>query len=261
MWALVTGASSGIGLCYAQCLARDYRADLILVSNQERELFAAAESLASNYGVEVRQICLDLAQSDSADRLYKFATENKFEIDILVNNAGFFFFDSYIRATEQKIESMLMLHVVTVAKLTRLFGADMCRRGRGYVLNMSSLSAWMSYPAIQTYNSTKAFVYNLTRSLRPEFRLKGVNVMVVTPGAVDTSLYSLSPRTRRLCVILGIMIPPEKLARRALKRLFAGRGRCMPGLINHIARPFCLMLPECIINAIIKKVSEKKWEK
>lgn len=261
MRALVTGASSGIGLCYAQCLARDYRTDLLLVSNQREELTGAACSIASDYGVDVRHLCMDLAQPDSADKLYRYALDNNLQIDILVNNAGFFFFDSYVRTPEPRIESMLTLHVVTVAKLTRLFGADMCGRHRGYVLNMSSLSAWMAYPGIQTYNSTKAFVYNFTRSVRPEFRLNGVNVMVVTPGAVDTPLYSLSPRTRRACVVLGIMIPPERLVRKALRRLFAGRGRCKPGLVNHIAKPLCMLLPECLINYIIKKVAEKRWEK
>lgn len=259
MRVLVTGASSGIGLQYAEILARDYHADLLLVSNQEEALQVAAQRLSADYGIQADALCMDLAQLESARNLYQYACERKLEIEVLVNDAGFFFFDEFVQVPLERIESMLLLHMVTLTELTRLFGADMCRRGHGYVLNMSSMSAWMPYPGLQVYNATKAYVYNFTRSIRPEFRLHGVKVTVVTPGAVDTPLYGLSPKYRQLAVRLHLCVTPEKLASRALKALFAGRKRCMPGLVNYLIKPFCYLLPDPLVYAIIQRIAKKRW--
>lgn len=261
MRALVTGASSGIGRCMCEVLARDYGCDLILVSNQMKALLETAGEMESMYHVHTHVLCTDLASVDSADKVLAFTRERDLCVDILINDAGFFFFREFVGVPPQTVESMLVLHMVTTAKLTRLFGEEMCRRGKGYILNMSSLCAWMHFPGIQTYCSTKAFVYNFSRSVRHEFKLHGVSVTVVTPGAVDTSLYGLDPKLRRLAVKLGISITPQRLAVKALRRMFAGRKDCMPGLINHIARPLLGHLPDWAVSAILRKVAKKyAWE-
>ena len=181
MLALVTGASSGIGLQYATQLARDYHTDLLLVSNQEAELQQVAADLAAQYGVKTIPLYADLSKQDAAEHLYQYCRDNQLVVDILINNAGVFFFNPYCETSMKRIELMLNLHMITVAKLTRLFGEDMiarqltaeekvqtiCGKARrkGYILNMSSMSAWMAMPGIQTYNATKAFIYNFSKSL------------------------------------------------------------------------------------------------
>jgi short-subunit dehydrogenase len=90
--ALITGASSGIGLQYATLLAKEWNADLLLVSNQEKELQETADFLRDSYGVKVDALCIDLTGDDAAETVYSFAAERSLEIDILVNNAGVFFF-------------------------------------------------------------------------------------------------------------------------------------------------------------------------
>ena len=254
MTALVTGASSGIGLQYATVLARDYGCDVLLVSNQEQELLQTAENLRLGYGVQAWSFCCDLAEAGAAQRVYDRAAELGLTVDVLINNAGIFFFDAFNRVPPAKIETMVMLHMVTMTQLCRLFGADMCARVQGYILNMSSLCNWMDFPGIQTYCSTKAFIYHFSRSLWFEYRLQGVGVTVVTPGAVDTGLYGLAPNLRRLAVRLGISIPPEKLARKALKRMFARKKSCMPGLINHLAKPIFRHFPDTLVFAVMKRL-------
>ena len=161
MLALVTGASSGIGLQYATQLARDYHTDLLLVSNQEKELNEVATDLAARYNVKTIAKYADLSKQDAAENLFAWTQENNYVVDILINNAGVFFFNPYCETNMKRIELMLNLHVVTVAKLTRLFGEAMinreltdeekaqriCRKPRrkGYILNMSSMSAWMRH--------------------------------------------------------------------------------------------------------------------
>lgn len=247
MLALVTGASGGIGLQYATALARDYHTDLLLVSNQQQELQDASDQLARQYNVQTIALCRDLSLPDAAEELHQYCLDNNLQVDILINNAGVFFFNELTETAMRRIELMLMLHVVTVAKLCRLFGEDMCRRGNGYILNMSSMSAWMAYPGIQTYNATKAFIYNFSKSLWYEFYHKGVGITVMTPGAVDTALFGLAPDYRKLAVKLHVSIPPEKLVVKALKRMFRKKKWGMPGLLNHLATPLLKHTPDWLV--------------
>ncbi len=272
MLALVTGASSGIGLQYATQLARDYHTDLLLVSNQEEELKNVAADLAAQYGVKTIPLYADLSKQDAAENLLQYCKDNNLVVDILINNAGVFFFNPYCETSMKRIELMLNLHMITVAKLTRLFGEEMinrqltaeeqaqklCRKPRqkGYILNMSSMSAWMAMPGIQSYNASKAFIYNFSKSLWYEFKPKGVNITVMTPGAVDTALFGLAPHLRRLAVKLTVSIPPEKLVKRALKKMFRGKKANMPGLLNHLATPLLKHTPDWLVFAVMKFIGK-----
>lgn len=256
MTALVTGASSGIGLQYSKILARDYSCDILMVSNQEKELEEAAKEISLAYGVRTYTFFCDLSLPEAARTVYNYASREGLTIDILINNAGFFFFDPLCETPPGKVESMVMLHVVTMTSLCRLFGADMCMRKSGYILNMSSLCKWMEFPGIQTYIATKTYIYSFSKSIWYEFKPKGVGVTVVTPGAVDTGLYGLAPRLRRLGVRLGVSLPPEKLAAKALKRMFKRKKTCMPGAINYISLPIFRHFPDWIVFKVMKRVEK-----
>ena len=272
MLALVTGASSGIGLEYAKQLARDYHTDLLLVSNQEEEQTRVANQLATTYGVKAYPLYADLSRQDAAEQLYQYCQDNHLVVDILVNNAGVFFFNPYCETSMKRIELMLNLHMITVAKLCRLFGEDMIHREltaeekaeklcgkarkKGYILNMSSMSAWMAMPGIQSYNATKAFIYNFSKSLWYELKPQGVNITVMTPGAVDTALFGLAPHLRRLAVNLMVSIPPEKLVKRALRKMFRGKKADMPGVINHLCTPLLKHTPDWLVFFAIKLIGK-----
>lgn len=199
--ALVTGASSGIGLMYARELAQTYHYNLLLVSNQEKELHEVAADISAQYGVQTTPLYRDLSLPNAAEELHDYCTEHHLEVEVLINNAGVFFFNSLVETSMRRIELMIMLHVTTVTKLCRLFGEDMCRRRKGYILNMSSMSAWMAMPGIQCYNATKAYILNFSKSLWYELKPYGVSVTVMTPGAVDTALFGLSDYWRRSCQV------------------------------------------------------------
>lgn len=272
MLALVTGASSGIGLQYATALARDYHCDLLLVSNQQKELEQVASDLAATYGVKTVAHYADLSLPDAAENLHAWCKEQGYIVDILINNAGVFFFNQFCDTSMKRIELMLQLHVVTVTKLTRLFAEDMCqrqlteeeakmricrhRRMRGYILNMSSMSAWMAMPGIQTYNATKAFIYNFSKSLWYELRPQNVGITVMAPGAVDTELFGLAPNLRKLAVNLTVAIPPEKLVKRALRKMFRNRKADTPGFINWLSTPLLKHTPDWILFFAQKKLKQ-----
>ncbi len=254
MTALVTGASSGIGLQYATILARDYACDLLMVSNQKRELEESARKISLSFGVKAYAFYCDLARQEAAREVYDFAAGKGLTIDILINNAGFFFFNSLHDTPPETVENMVMLHVVTLTGLCRLFGADMCRRGKGYILNMSSLCKWMEFPGIQTYIATKTYIYSFSKSIWYEMKPFGVSVTVVTPGAVDTGLYGLAPDLRRTAVRIGVSLPPEKLAAKALRRMFKRKKTCMPGLVNHLSLPLFRHFPDWLVFRVMKRL-------
>ena len=271
MLSLVTGASSGIGLQYATQLARDYHSDLLLVSNQENELEQVAKDLAAQYGVKTIARSADLSLPDAAETLHDWCLENKYVVDVLVNNAGVFFFNKYCETSMKRIELMLQLHIMTVAKLTRLFAADMCQRElteeeakqricghkrmRGYILNMSSMSAWMAMPGIQTYNASKSFIYNFSKSIWYELKPQNVGITVMAPGAVDTGLFGLAPNLRKLAVALTVSIPPEKLVKRALKKMFRNKKADTPGVINWLSTPLLKHTPDWMLFLAQKKLA------
>ena len=255
MLSLVTGASSGIGLQYATQLARDYQSDLLLVSNQQKELDEVAHDLAERYGVKTIAHFADLSLTDAAENLYAWCKEQGLVIDVLINNAGVFFFNEYCKTDIKRIELMLQLHVMTVAKMTRLFAADMCERREGYILNMSSMSAWMAMPGIQ-YNASKAFIYNFSKSLWYALKPYNVHITVMAPGAVDTGLFGLAPNLRKLAVALTVSIPPEKLVKRALKKLFKGKKADTPGVINWLSTPLLKHTPDWMLLLAQKKLAK-----
>ncbi len=254
MLALVTGASSGIGLQYATVLASEYRCDLLLVSNQEKEIMQTAQQLSATYGVQATGLYADLSLPNAAEQLYEYCRANGMAVDILLNNAGVFFFNDFVETAPARIELMLSLHIVTVTKLCRLFGEDMKRRGSGYILNMSSMSAWMALPGINVYNATKAYILNFSRSLWYELRPYNVSVTAVCPGAVDTGLYGLSDRLRRLAVRLGVSMTPDRLVKKSLKKMFKRKKQTLPGAVNHVFLPLIKHLPDWVVFAVARRL-------
>ena len=245
-WSLITGASSGIGLAYAKEMAsRGY--NLVIVSNEEQAIQERGKELADTYKVEVVALYRDLAIPGAARELYDTCHERGIEVEVLINNAGMFFFEEMVETREQVVEKMLYLHVQTPTMLCRLFAKDMKARRHGYILNMSSMSAWTPAPGISVYGASKSYLRKLSQMLRYELRGNGVYVTAVCPGAVATGLYNLSEKYQRLALRLGVMMTPERLARKAIRALFAHKDYILPGGINRFVILLLYLMPAQII--------------
>lgn len=250
-WALVTGASSGIGLAYAKELAsRGYQ--LVIVSNEEQAIQEKGEQIAQEYGVEVLPLYRDLAIPGAAKELYDTCQAKEIPIEVLVNNAGMFYFCETLQAKPATVEKILYLHMTTPTQLCYYFGQEMKRRRHGYILNMSSIACWFPFPGIALYSSTKRFLKSFSRSLRTELQDYGVSVTAVCPGAVATNLYNLSDNLKVLAIRLGIMMRPEKLAKKGINALFHRRSYVIPGLINKICTPLVMLLPHGLVRWIMR---------
>lgn len=255
MLALVTGASSGIGLEYAKALANQGY-DLLIVSNQEKEIQNTAILLQEEYRVKVTPLYMDLTADKAVENLVCFCHDNNMEVEVLVNNAGVFFFNELVKTEPRRIDIMLDLHIKTVTRMCRFFGEEMKQRGHGRIINMSSMSAWMTMPGINIYNATKAYILNFSRSLWYELKPHDVIVTAVCPGAVDTTLYGLSTYWRKIAVGLGVSMPPAKLVKKALRASEKGKKQTMPGWINHLFVPIIKHLPDWFVFAVIKHLKQ-----
>lgn len=250
-YALVTGASSGIGEEYARLLAEG-GCNVIVASNRDGENRRVAEQLRHDCGVEAEPLYADLTEADAADKIYAWCRQRQIEVDILVSNAGILHFGLLAHTDTATIDRITALHCTTPAKLCRLFAADMCRRGGGRILLMSSITAWTPYPTMSLYGATKAFLRNFGTSLRLELRGSGVSVTTVFPGAVDTPLYDLSERHRRILRSTGLMLSARETARRGLRAMIRGRARCIPGMAAKIEAFLCRLLPACAIIPVMR---------
>jgi short-subunit dehydrogenase len=250
-WAVVTGGSSGIGLAISERLAQmGYN---LLVVSIDRGLEEVGASLQAEHGVVVRTLSLDLARVGAADELYDWCAVEHIEPDILVNNAGIFIYNDITRTSPERIETIINLHVGTVALLSRLFAADMVARGRGRILNMSSFAGWMPWPGLALYSATKSFIASYTRALAAEVRGTGVTATTVMPAGVTTGLYGLSPKLQRVGRRFGVLLTPEHTAELALAAMFAGRSLYVPGVFARLALPIVRILPACLVRLSRRK--------
>jgi len=253
--ALVTGASSGIGLAISNELAsRGY--PLLMVSNERERLTETAREMEAKYGIKAATLCMDLAQRDSARKLFDYCETNQLKIEILVNNAGIFFFKPITNTPPELMETIINLHILTPAMLSQLIAQQMIRENRkGYILNMASIASRMMMPGIALYSATKSFLRIFSRSMRHETFDRGVSITTISPGAVGTTLYNLSPRYLKLGIRLGIIITTERLASLAVKKMFQRKAEYIPGgLINRLFILIVMALPEALIRKIKTRI-------
>lgn len=248
--ALVTGASSGIGLEFCRQLAQ-IGARLVMVSNQEQQLADCAREIADAYGVKVDSLCLDLTAPDCAERLLAFTDSLGAEVDLLINNAGIFSFAPLLDTPERKVNAFIDLHMRAVTALCMAYGRRMSQRGEGYILNMSSMSCWMPMPGLAMYSATKAYIRTMSRALHCELRDSGVSVTVACPGGISTTLFGLPDNLMRLALRLHAVDTPERFVRKALKKTAQRRQQYINGLLNRLAIVFISTLPRRV-RLIIK---------
>lgn len=264
VYALVTGAASGMGRLYVSRLAllgyNVIMVDINAEGLQETGDMARKEVESASYidpsikeKFDVLPITQDLSREDAADVIFKTTEEHGCKVEVLVNNAGVMYCQGIAETSERMLKIIMMVHMNTPLMLCRKYVVGMKERGRGYILNISSLASWMIWPGIGMYGTTKRFVKDYSRQLRIECRKTGVSVTNAYFGAVDTPLIPLKDSLRKLARSLAVMIRPEKAVKRALRATFRRRKGVMPGVLNHIFRPLCMIMPDCILGWIYRK--------
>ena len=258
-YALVTGAASGMGRIYSKELAlRGYNVVLVDINaaglaeteSIVKEAVASSDKVPSEAKGNVRLLSIvqDLSTPDAADKIHEITQAAGCEVEVLVNNAGVMYCQGIAETSERMLKLIMMVHMNTPLMLCRKYVGPMKERGCGYILNISSLAAWMSWPGIGMYGNTKRFVRGYSRELRIECQKTGVSVTNAYFGAVDTPLVPLKPSLRKLARALTVMITPEKAVSRALWATFHRCRGTMPGLLNKIFFPIIVILPDFLLG-------------
>lgn len=240
--ALVTGASKGIGRCYALQLA-ELGYNVVMVSLTESDLEQTAKEVEQvNEKVWVRHLAKDMATMNTAEELYAWTEQEQIKVDVLINNAGMFSFCDILNTPTERIERTILLHNITTTKMCQLYAADMAKRGGGRILNMSSYSIWMPYPGLSLYSASKAYLKSFSVAFSKEVREKKVYVTAICPAGIATDLYGLSPELQRFGVKIGALMSPKNCARRSLNALWRGRRCKVPDWWFRLLIPICQML-------------------
>ena len=195
-YALVTGAASGMGRIYAKRLAlMGYNVILVDINSKGldetvTEVSAAVEEAACipsdvKGTLKLLPVVQDLSVADAADRIFERTEKEGCKVEVLVNNAGVMYCQGIAETSERMLNLIMMVHMNTPLMLCRKYVGPMKERGCGYILNISSLAAWMSWPGIGMYGNTKRFVRNYSRELRIECQKTGVSVFPFISRSAD----------------------------------------------------------------------------
>ncbi|MGW4892318.1 SDR family NAD(P)-dependent oxidoreductase [Kitasatospora sp. NPDC004240] len=250
--ALITGASSGLGAEFAAQLAGRGH-DLVLVARSADRLEALAERLADAHGVNAHVLVQDLSEPDAARRIAAELDGRGLTVDVLVNNAGFGTCGRFEEIDERRDHEQLMVNVVSLVDLTHELLPGMLARGRGSVINVASTAAFQPTPYFAVYGASKTFVLNFSLALRQEYRGRGIRVLALCPGPVETGFFEVIGT--RKAAVTGSFSQPGPVVRSALKALDGDRAYVTPGLSNAVNAHLAPRRPRTLVAAIAERVS------
>ncbi|MDC7806738.1 SDR family NAD(P)-dependent oxidoreductase [Luteimonas sp BLCC-B24] len=232
-WAVVTGASSGLGLAFARLLAQRGYA-LLLMARREAPMHALAGSIrAVHPGLQVRVHAQDLSRPGAASELMTAMTALGITPTVLINNAGRGLAGPLLEQSAAALRAMIELNVLSLMELSQEAGRLMARQGEGYILQVASMASLGPTPGLAAYGASKAFVRSFGEALHAELA-PAVRVTTLIPGLMDTGFGDAAggyeaPRWARATVIT-----PEAAAEIGLTALFAGRSSVVSGRLNRL---------------------------
>lgn len=230
LYSLITGASSGIGECFARALAAKGK-NVVLVARSEDKLKSLAGELRSRHSILAEPLCMDLSEPGSGTRLAQTMGQRGFGIDLLINNAGFGARGEFWALPLDKQSAMIRLQVETLLELTFLLLPEMIGGRRGGVINVSSMTGFQPIPYATAYSATKAFMNSFSMALREELKPFNVAVVTLCPGGTRTNFVNIGARHGRHRFPGGPQ-PPEEVVDAALRRLDRGGGLVVPRFVN-----------------------------
>lgn len=254
--ALITGASSGIGLELAHLFARDgYR--LVLVARNRSILRQLGDDLQSRYGITVRIEPKDLAHPASPAELYQELQESGIVLDVLVNNAGFGGAGDFLSTKWDHEAEMMQVNMVALTHLTKLF-LPQIRAREGMIMNVASTAAFQPGPFMAVYYASKAYVLSFTEALAEELRGSGVKVSCLCPGPVKTNFQKRAYLEGTAMINSPLMVDVQEVARIGYEGLKQGKRIVIPGWKNRAGVELLRISPREMVTKVVRKLQEKK---
>lgn len=231
-WALVTGASSGLGRDFVMALA-EQGWDVVLTARRTEPMERLAEEVRSRHKVRAHVEALDLAVEGAATQLKSRLDARDIVIGTLVNNAGHGLTAEFIDAPAEGINAMLRLNVIGLTELTHVFANDMARRGGGKVMLVASVAAFQPCPRFAAYAASKAYVLSFGEALHTELKGRNVVVTVLSPGVTDTEFFDAAGEAPS-AMMKRMMMKPREVVDVGLAAMAAGRSSVVAGRMNRV---------------------------
>lgn len=255
--ALITGASSGIGLELARIFAKN-KTNLVLIARSGDKLKALSDELTKSSGVKVKVIATDLSILKNCDLLVDELKNENITIDYLVNNAGFgtsgFFTDTDL----QKEVEMINLNITALTYLTKIYAKEMKLRGCGKIMNVSSTAAFQPGPLMAVYYATKAYVQSFSEALANELKGTGITVTTLCPGPTASGFQSAA-NINNVRLVKGRKLPSSaEVALFGYNAMMKRQTVAVHGFINKIVAQSYRFLPRKLITSAVRKIQETR---
>lgn len=246
-YALITGASRGIGRSLAESLARrNYH--LLLVARSAQELQTLSERLAGEYNITVHYLALDLTLPDAALQVHNWCRQQGFPLSVLVNNAGYGLWGNFDALPLEGQDNMLQLNMHFPVTLTWHLLPLLKAHAPAYILNVCSTAAYQAVPTMSLYAASKSFMLSFTRSLRYELKGSGVTVSCLCPGATNTGFVERAGMQAIQATAERFGMHPDAVAEKAVKGLFRKKAEIIPGALNVAVALAARLLPKWLIE-------------
>ncbi|MBZ5528709.1 MAG: SDR family oxidoreductase [Acidobacteriia bacterium] len=253
-WALVTGASAGIGTALARELAAG-GTNLVLTARRRERLEELAASLRAS-GVRVETIAADLASPQAPQAIYDFIAAKDLSIELLINNAGFGGYGELHEQPAQRLLDMVQVNCTAVVHLTRLFLPDMVKRRSGDILILASTASFQAVPYISTYAATKTFDLLFAEGLAEEVKPYGIRVCALCPGSTTSEFHEVAGQAHLAAE--RKQESAEKVARTGLQALAAGKSYVISGLGNYLGAQSQRLVPRRMVTRIAANMFRPK---
>jgi uncharacterized protein len=253
-WALITGASSGIGRAVAfELAAQGY--NLFMTSRNEQPLRQVAADCRQQYNVETQARVADLARLESVDGLIRALPAPPLEIEFLVNNAGFGVGGEFLKTDLAQELSLLNVQLAAMLKLTKAVLPQMRARKKGRILNVASVYSFAPAPFQAVYSGCKAFLLTFSESLREELKGTGVTVTVLCPGTTRTEFRARAGIAHRNDAAGA---SPEAVAKIAVRQTLRGKPLVVPGFANRFFVFFMRRLPVSVVPGVVRFINSAR---
>lgn len=254
--ALVTGASSGIGLELANCLARGGY-DLVLVARNREKLKQVASTLSHRHNVRVLILVKDLSRPAAPQKVFEELQRANVQIDVLVNNAGLGIYGPFVKGDVDQMLSVVQVNVTALTHLTRLFLPSMLERGQGRVLNVASTAAFQPGPLMAVYFASKAYVLSLSEALSNETEGSGVSITCLCPGPTQSDFQNRAQMSTSKLSESNLM-SASQVANIGYRAMMRGQALVIPGKNNAFWAWFTRLLPRSTTPKIVRRVQDTK---
>ncbi|MDZ7757877.1 SDR family oxidoreductase [Rhodohalobacter sp.] len=255
--ALITGASSGIGLELAMIFARE-GFNLVLSARREERLMNLKEELENTHSIQVHVFAADLSKSDAPDSLFQFCTNQDLQIDVLINNAGIGDYGFFSEADWDKTATMIDLNIKSLTQLTHLFLPGMIERGTGKIMNVASTASFQPGPLMSVYYATKHYVLAFSEALANEVADYDITVTALCPGPTQSEFQETANMEKSKLMDRFPMPSSADVAQYGFNALQNGKRVAIYGVANKIMASIIKFFPRRWVTAVVRKIQERE---